>query len=112
MTLSLKGIHIPIDLNPQALHCWTLGTVEHPGMNGTGIGQPSHKSPQGFYFSYQLTLPWSSHCWIAGHQSQALGVAGNQGDPGAQPGCSPGCFDTCMATPNHHHIKRQHSLSL
>ena len=69
-----------------------------------GVGQNANLPAQGGYLVYQLALAGAAHRRVAGHQPDAVRVAGQQRHPRPQLGRRQGCLQAGVPGADHYHV--------
>lgn len=77
-------------------------------MNGCSIGELPHQPSHSYDFCYELTLTRPTYCRVARHQSDPLGVAGDQSNPRPDLGGSPRRFDPCVSSTYNDNVVPRH----
>ena len=75
----LAGVLAFVGLGAQGPHGRAAAGVEHPFLQGGGIGQPADHTAQGVHLMHQLALGRTAHGRVAGLPGDAIEVEAEQG---------------------------------
>ncbi len=103
-----------VGLHPQGVDGGALAPVEHPALEGGGVGGQAHKPAQSVHFPHQSALGRPSDAGVAGHIAHGVQAHGKDRGAGSQPGGRVGGLDPRMARADHDHVivsKMVHPIS-
>ena len=84
---------------------WAAAGIEHPLLQGGGIGQAADHPAKGIDFMHQLAFGRPAHGWVAGLPGDAIEVEAEQGRRDAQPSGRECCFAAGMTTAYNDQLK-------
>src|SRR3990167_6570134 len=103
--LHLLLVESLIGLCPRTTYGWALFGVEHVELDGRGVSDPGHLTPQGIYLPDQLSLGHTPDCRVTGHLGNGVRVNGEEDGPLSHP-CRSQCRLTArMATAYYDYVK-------
>ena len=97
-------VGLPVDLRPQRVHRRPLAPVEHPALEGGGVGGQGHHAAQGVDLADKVPLGGASDAGVAGHVADAVQPQGEQAGGGPQPGRRRG-LDAGVARAHNNYVK-------
>ena len=76
---------VPVNLGPQGVHRRALAQVEHPALDGAGVGGAAHLPAQGVDFPDKVALGRAADAGVAGAVAHGVQVDGKDNSRAPQP---------------------------
>ena len=85
LVLHQAGVVVPVNLGPQGVHRRALAQVEHPALDGAGVGGAAHLPAQGVDFPDKVALGRAADAGVAGAVAHGVQVDGKDNSRAPQP---------------------------
>ena len=85
-------------------HGGTLRAVQHPKLDGGGIGHLCHLSAQGVNLAYYLAFGYAANGWVARHLANLVHIHRHQQRLGTHVSCRCGSLASGVTASYHHYI--------
>ena len=85
LVLHQAGVVVPVNLGPQGVYRRALAQVEHPALDGAGVGGAAHLPAQGVDFPDKVALGRAANAGVAGAVAHGVQVDGKDNSRAPQP---------------------------